>query len=52
MVELVPIVVAVVVVVVVVLVSIVVVHCMLEGKGCQSCKIPRPRKHTPEGHQI
>lgn len=51
MAELVPIVVAVVVVVVVVLLPIVVVHCMLEGKGRQSCKTPRLRKRTPEGHQ-
>ena len=49
MAELVPIVVA--VVVVVVLLPIVVVQCMLEGKGRQSCKTPRLRKCTPEGHQ-
>ena len=51
MIELVPIVVAVVVVVVVVLLPIV-VHCMLEGKGRQSCKTPQPQKRTPEGHRI
>ena len=54
MVELVKTVVAlvvVVVVVVVVLFPIVVVHCILEGKGRQSCKTPRPRKRTPECHR-
>ena len=47
MVELVPIVVAVVVVVL----FPIVVHCMLEGKGRQSCKTLRPRKRTPECHR-
>ena len=51
MIELVPIVVALVVVVVVVILSIVIVHCMLEGKGRQSCETRRPRKRTPEDHR-